>query len=259
MIRRFNYTGRRKLSQSCASVHLFQNKDAPSEFQAELKLDNQSLPLKAKVYLEAYYRSSMMRFDFGTVAQVHQFANERYTLTDIQNSIAFFRVKIVDETSDIGRIIAVIDRIKPSFPQESDASKFSLLYVQYVDLGHQIWRVDISDNHAMPVLQVNSELTLDSVQEFIRNHPAFLSLVYPAAVREILNHILLSGELPEEQDESWQIQWLQFATSIKGERKITDFYLMQSDDRQIWIEEAVEAFCVHNDLKAKLEQGIGAE
>ena len=260
MIRRFNYTGRRKLPKSCARVYLYRTPDSPSEFQAELHLDGQHLPDDAQVYVEAYYRSSMMRFPFGTVADAVEYAGERYTLNDIQNTLAFFRVKVVDESADFGRIIGIIDQIKPSLPDEADAPDTSLLFVQYVDLGNRIWRIDIADDHAMPILQVNSELNIGtSVQEFVRYDPAFMSLVFPSAVREILDFIVRDEGLPESDEEGWKADWLQFGTLLTGERALPDFFSMSHEERAGWVDDAVNAFCEHNELKAKLEQGFGME
>lgn len=260
MIRRFNYTGRRKLPKACARVYLYRPPEGPSEFQAELHLEGQRLPDDAQVYVEAYYRSSMMRFPFGTVADALEYADDRCALTDIQNTLAFFRVKIVDESADFGRIVGIIDQIKPSLPDEADAPDTSLLFVQYVDLGDRIWRVDIADDHAMPILQVNSELDLGtSVQEFVRYDPAFMSLVYPSVVREILDYIVRDEGLPESGEESWKTDWLLFGTLLTGAATVPDFLSLSSEERAGWVDDVVTAFCQRNDLKAKLEQGFGTE
>lgn len=260
MIRRFNYTGRRKLPTSCATVHLYRQHEAPSEFEIELRLEGQKLPQDAQVYVEAYYRSSMMRFPFGSMQDVQNKTSNRYVLSDLQNTIAFFRVKVVDESTDFGRIIAVIERIKPMLPEETDASTASLLFVEYVDLGQLIWRVDIAEDHAMPILQVNSELnTATSVQEFVRYDPGFMSLVYPAAVREILTYILQNDNLPDTDEENWKSEWLRFGLAFTGEKLVPDFYNFSVEERAEWIDEAVNAFCAHNHLKEKLEQSLGNE
>lgn len=257
MIRRVNFTNRKRLDKSCASIRMFVFGDsAPTEFQAELNFDDQGLPADARVYVEAYYRSSLMRFPFGTVAGCSSYASSRFKLTEILNSIAFFRVKVVDEAEEIGRIIASIDRIKATTPGQQAAKELSLMYVQYTDLGDRVWKLDVDEGHAMPVLQINNNLSVDgSLAQILTSDPMFFSLVYPATVRSIFEFLLITSDLDIEDPHGWPRQWLKFAFSMLGERKLP-LGNAGLDEKWEWIDNVVQAFCANQGVKAKFEQAL---
>ena len=77
----------------------------------------------------------------------------------------------------------------------------------------------------------------------VAKHPAFISLVYPTALRCILLRIAgVSGEPPDPDDpNSWESRWMRFALSLPGVRvlKSTD----DENDREEWVTAAVEAWC----------------
>jgi hypothetical protein len=261
MIRRINFTGRKKLPRSHASIMLYTNPDGPSEFTAALDLSGADLPAEARVYVEAYYRAAFQRFAFGTVASAGQYAGQRWTLDQLQSQIAFFRVKIVDERADIGRIIGIIERIKPRSSDERNLGENSLLWVHFVDLGDQIWRLNLSEDEGMPVLEVNRELQTDSsVAEFVRSHPLFFGLVYPAAVREILAYVLHRDDYPVGDEDDWRAQWLRLGAAWSG-TPVTerDFREWDDADKIDWINGVVEAFCQRFNVRGGIEAYLTGE
>lgn len=260
MIRRINFTGRKKLPRSHASIMLFTNPDGPSEFTAAIDLEGHDLPGSARVYVEAYYRSAFQRFDFGTVASAGQYADQRFLLDHLHSQIAFFRIKIVDESEDVGRIIGIIDRIKPRNSDDRNLAETSLLWVNFVDLGDQIWRLNLSEDEGMPVLEVNRELaTNTNVADFVRSHPLFFGLVYPAAVREILAYVLRAEEYPNDEDD-WRGQWLRLGAHWSG-APITqqDFRAWDDTDKAEWINSAADAFCQRFSVRANVESYLTSE
>lgn len=261
MIRRINFTGRKKLPRSHASIMLYTNPDGPSEFTAALDFNGADLPADARVYVEAYYRAAFQRFDFGTVASAGQYADQRWTLDQLQSQIAFFRVKIVDERADIGRIIGIIERIKPRSSDNRHLAETSLLWVNFVDLGDQIWRLYLSEDDDMPVLEVNRELQTDSsVSEFVRSHPLFFGLVYPAAVREILAYVLRADAYPVGDEDDWRAQWLRLGAAWSG-APVTerDFREWDEADKADWINGVVDAFCQRFSVRANVEAYLTGE
>ena len=68
MIRKFNYTGRKKIKRSNVQIDLLRNRNGHRQFNIALQLDELALPGNAHVYVEAYHRSGYQRFDFGTIA-----------------------------------------------------------------------------------------------------------------------------------------------------------------------------------------------
>ena len=69
MIRKFNYTGRKKIKRSNVSIDLLRDGNQHRVFNLNLDLDDLELPSNAHVYIEAYHRSGYQRFDFGTVSE----------------------------------------------------------------------------------------------------------------------------------------------------------------------------------------------
>ncbi len=78
MIRRFNYTHRQRIPKSHVVVRLVRAAEA-TEFEAQLQLATLNLPDDARVYVEAYFHGTVMRFDFGTVSAVRAPSNRQLT------------------------------------------------------------------------------------------------------------------------------------------------------------------------------------
>ena len=66
MIRKFNYTGRKKIRRSDVRIDLLRDDDNRRYFNISLHLADLELPETARVYVEAYHRSGYQRYDFGT-------------------------------------------------------------------------------------------------------------------------------------------------------------------------------------------------
>ncbi len=60
MIRSYNYTGRRSLPRECVHIVLREGSNGVSEFDAQVDLSTYGLPNYAQVYIEAYYKSSVV-------------------------------------------------------------------------------------------------------------------------------------------------------------------------------------------------------
>ena len=94
MIRKFNYTGRKKIRRSNVQIDLLRSRNGHRQFNIALQLDDLALPANAHVYVEAYHRSGYQRFDFGTIA--HRAIPSDRTLRKFANSaLPLFRVKVV--------------------------------------------------------------------------------------------------------------------------------------------------------------------
>jgi hypothetical protein len=106
----------------------------------------------ARVFVEAYYRTSFMRFDCGSVASFAPPADRRLTEIDGTNVLRF-RVKVVDDH----RIVAVADDIVVSAEKPEASGRMPLLPVNFSeDLGQQAWQVVFESSG--PVLALNSRI-----------------------------------------------------------------------------------------------------
>ena len=207
---KLNYTGRKRIPKKNVAIHVTSDTNGVSEFKLELDLPENTYPDNTKIYLEAYYRSSVMRFSLGTIRDFENPFSEK--LGEIQSEVVFFRIKLVDETESVGKILAIVDGISPG----SDLQRASLLPVSYRDLGDRIWRLEL-DGPA-PVLEVNNNFDSPiAIGEIVRKDPSFLTLVLPAVLRSILEHILYIDGIEDLDGDSWQNQWLKAVVIVEAE------------------------------------------
>src|SRR5439155_26581328 len=102
-----------------------------------------------RVYLEAYYRASWMRFPYGAVGGLQPPPDRTLREVDRASKI-YFRLLVVDESGECGLILASADGIRPLEADEDVGRRESLLPVVTADLGPGVWRVRF--DAAAPVL-----------------------------------------------------------------------------------------------------------
>lgn len=246
MIRRLNYTGRRKIPRSCITIRLFEHGQRRS-FDAELDLQALELPSEASVFVEAYYRAAYQRFAFGTVGELRPPA-ERW-LDKIPQRKPLFRVKVVHAHNGLARILASADQIRPLDADGAEDHRDSLLPVEYADLGDRIWKLELDDDG--PCLLLNKRF--EGIREAARSGPEFLSLVYPEVFRAILQWALDDqGSDPDDNDDGWRTLWMRFACRELGCPRPPE----TRDDTEIadWIDSAVNALCVRMRAAQHFEQ-----
>ncbi len=242
MIRRLNYTGRIKIHRSDIKLATREANGAFS-FDASLKLIDYELPAEALVFVEAYRQTTWMRFPFGTVANLQPPANRELNEFESVEHIKF-RVKVT-QALDEHILLAVADRIPLALPSE-DADCESILPVHPRELGDELWQVEMVDE---PCLLVNKSATPDWRQ--LTQSPLFVSLVYPAVLRQILTHVLSEGHRDTDDENEWRSKWLRFATLMPG----VDPDIPGKDDGEDaamrWMEDAVAGFARKLALKEK--------
>lgn len=257
MIRRFNYTGRKKIDTNSINIVLMDGSNGIPEFRASINLNDYDFPIQSKVYLEAYYKSSMMRFDYGTIATAPSKVMDTHTLGEIYSSICFFRVKVVDESSEIGRIIGVADRIAPVTNESKKVQKLSLMYVVQQDIGNRIWKLELGDDYEMPILYINTRIDTSSpINEIVRSNPLFNSLVFPAIVEQVLTHILFIDTTYDETSDDWRSLWLNYASQL-GEP--IDISILSDEQKQEWLDSVVDQFCLRQNMISLFEESFRDE
>ena len=253
MIRRLNYTGRRKIQRSSVTVRLVRLRDDDYAFTVEADLAGYRFPPQASVYVEAYNAVAYQRYEFGTVADIRQPADTRLdqlTATGLPK----FRLKIVDRSEHHGRLLGVADKLIPLRPEEDEARKQSLLAVDFRDLGERVWRLDLDD---WPVLELNNRI--EDIGEIARSGYTFLGLVYPEVVRRILHEIIVEQELtdPEFDDSEWQTLWLRYACRLPGVEAPPEGNSDEARQAKAdWIERAVAVFCVEKQARWRFQMDI---
>lgn len=243
MLRKLNFTERVRIPRAAVRIILRRESDGVLAFDPSLDFSGLAAPRDARVYIDAHYRTSYMRFDCGTVGGLTIPENRRLSEID-SGSVVRFRVKIVDDTTSDRRILAAADDITLSSDSGDGGARVSLLPVNFSDLGDVPWRVEIEAAGA--VLELNNRI--DGIERLARNDAAFFALVYPAAVREILVRILLveGWDDTEEWDEWWSL-WLRWG------RELVDAPLpADQDERREWIDDVVSAFCGRHRIVEKM-------
>ncbi len=235
-IRRLNYTGRKKIRREDVSIALHEKPNVPATFDADLtKLAVYKLPGDATVAVEARLQTRWMRFPYGTVGAITPATDRTLAEFDSVDGI-MFSVKVTAATGDPGKLLAEADGIPVRFPGEAEERRNPLLPVKSDDIGHEVYRLDFSNDP--PILLVNRAA---GDKDAIVRSPLFMSIVYPAALREILNRIIHVEDLddPDDDGESWQARWLKFAAALPC---IGPVPAKEDGDRDQWIDDAVAAF-----------------
>ena len=249
MIRKFNYTGRKKIKRTSVSIDILRNGDGRRVFDCNLQISDMQLPENAHVYIEAYRRTAYQRFDFGTIAKPKVPADRRLShFSDA--AIPLFRVKVVDRTGTHGRILAAVDKIRPESVDALPAGSQSLLFVEYEDLGNNIWQLDLEGD--WPILKLNRNA--DEISLIAGSDSRFLPLVYPEIFRQILNRIVITDEHTDPDcDDDWPSLWLRLACTLPGMGPPPQ---TGKRNQQIWIDQAVESFSAKNQLLGMFNQSI---
>jgi hypothetical protein len=245
--RRFNSTGRIRIPRSKVQVKLQEPLDVgefPMAF-AKIDLSELDLPETATVEIEAYFRSSSMRFPCGTVGSIS--IPPAMELSEIDRGGAVrFRLLVIDADQS-GRIVAAADGLRPARERDSP-DRQSLLPLRETDLGDQLWKVDV-DYRTGPTLLING--SIPGLASRLREQPLLQGLVFPHALRMILAE--LGRGRGEEEDDVWRKDWRTFlhALDVPIEPDEPD----DPDSFEDWIEQAVDVFSAQKNFahRAKLD------
>jgi hypothetical protein len=235
MLRRINYTGRKRIGREDIRIILYEAGVAPAKFDAQLQLAKYALPSDATVFIEAYRQTFLMRFDFGTVSNLKAPADRNLSEFESPEGI-LFRVKVTSQSPEKGKLLAEADRIPFHRADEEQEDRIPILPVVPQDLGPEITKIDFADE---PRLLVNSVLP---GYRNLALSPAFMSLVYPAALREILTRILrIERHRDTEDAEDWRSKWLLYSMFLPG---IGEPPQEEEEDTVVddWIDEVITAF-----------------
>ena len=113
-----------------------------------------------------------------------------------------FRVKVVDETDEVGRILASANGIRPEDDTDGDDRR-PLLPVRSANLGEEIWQLEI-DREAGPTLVVNSRVP--DLIETLKRDVYLQGVIYPEVVRRLVREVFRTDNGYEE-DEDWVMDW----------------------------------------------------
>lgn len=234
MIRRLNFTRRQRINREHVSISLGRAGNGTINFDASIDLSSYDLPPDAHVFIEAYRRTTQMRFPAGTVAAI--------VLPDVRELGEFsrpegiqFRVKVSSSEPERGKLLAEADRLGFQELEEVKEEQVPLLPVEATELGALVWKLDLTDK---PTLLVNEEL--GDWREVVRAE-AFITLVLPEAFRQVLMRIWVTDKASDEDNtETWHGQWVRFALQIPGVDAPPDDDDVNAIEQ--WVDDVVENF-----------------
>lgn len=252
-VRHFNYTGRQRIHRDDVQVVVWNN-DNHLYCNVSVDLSEYDLPKNASVSMEAYRQTSWMRFDCGKVKSNQELRNKVLTEFDCPDGVKF-RFRVTSSGEPAALLLAEADAVKPLLRDEEEEERIPLLPVRPgEDLDEEVFRLNFD---ARPFLHVNPKIG-DWRQ--VTRHPGFASLVYPSALRQVLDRIFYVEEHFHTSDiDDWRSQWLCFACSLPG---IQDLPEEDAEEFKIddWIDEVIRAFCKQFDIMTRFtEFWVGEE
>ena len=249
MIRKFNYTDRKRILRENVSFQWIESENGnPATFKAKLDfrdlVTDDNLRPDGQIWVEAYSGATVARYHFGTVDGPIEPDDTR--LSGFPRGLKpHFRIKVVDPDDPRKRLLAFADKIAPVEKEDIEAGRQSILPVEYVDLGQQIWNLRMDDS-LEPVLQFNELITEPVNIRVLAKNAEFTALVYPAVIREILSRLLLETDEPGMAVDH---DWLKYGKSLAS-RPCPDPERYDDDrnedfhrDVREWIEDVVKDFC----------------
>jgi len=149
-----------------------------------------------------------------------------------------FRIIVSDPSS-----LLLLAKGEGFSPKEDSDSK-PLLPVQFEDLGNRVWSVIYEGDFGSPILLINKQLP--NIEKIARNDFEFFVYVYPAVIREVLNHMIFCDHLEtiEDTPNEWHRDWLNFCKKL-GEEPVKELIWGDRFDEKNaydWVEQVVEAF-----------------
>lgn len=251
MAERFNYTNRRTIESHHVHVTLVR-KGEQVNFTAKIDFAEYDFPPSARVFIEAYIKNHLIRFAFGTVGAFA--APDSTDLADFGDEVesVLYRVKVV-AADEKRTILGLPSRGVGVRAENADGGASDcILPLGKLPKGSQlVWAMDYEKGY--PRLCINREL-----EDQVARGDAFIALVYPAALRHVLEYTFLQRH--DGQGCDWADDWKRFAAENLGEeypalsgKPVYDEQDLQ--DLQDWIDAVVESFVDGADLVKKMNGG----
>jgi hypothetical protein len=243
-VRTLNYTRRRRISRDKLDFIIFTDNLGQYAFDARIDLEEYKLPTDARIFIEAYRQTHWMRFDFGTVGRIVAPKDRALSIFDNTDGI-LFRLRVASGHDALGLLLAEADRIPFRAKDEKPKKRIPLLPVVPEDLRSEICKVSFETRG--PELVVNSSL---GNWRGVARDPVVVALIYPFVLREILTRICMEDQFDLEDKADWRSRWCRFVELLPGMTPFPE----NGDDREDWIERAVQAFARRNAVLAKFGQ-----
>ena len=245
--RRINSTGRKRIPRDRVSVTLLAVKpDEPLRASATVRLDGLGFAEGASVLLEAYQRSSAMRFELGTVAAYS--VPDPLILHELDpGAVPLFRLKVIDNEGQAGKLLGAAERLRPDSDDTPDGRE-SLFPVRFVELHEEVWKLQI--DAAGPCLLLNCRIPVLKAE--IQRNPLVSGILLPAALRGVLEQLVGDRYDTDDDEAAWKEKWLRYCREELGLTE--DPGTLTQELREEWIDEGIRAFCKSAKFMAKIRR-----
>jgi len=244
-IRKYCYTDRKRLKRKHIKISPREESNERICFDVEVNLSEYGLPRDALVFVEAYRQDSFRRESFGRVGEL--VSPKIFNLTPEFDSHegVLFRVRVTSSIDPKGQSLAEADRI--SLDEGSAKNREALLPVKGTDDIPGIWNVDFAEEK--PILEISRNV--GDWKGFAKS-PEFISLAFPAILKEILTRILVIERHFDADGDDWCSKWLVFAKNLVGGIPTADDFMEEDHGKIIeWIDHAVDVFCQKQKIKER--------
>lgn len=249
-MKRFNYTGRKKILREDVKVRLNGNFTEKPVIDVSISLRGYHFPTDSKVYIEPQSKTRFMRIDLGEVSQVIR--RNQIPLDGFDDAEELdFRLKVVEESKGI--LLGLVENIKPYDKDDKlDPNQQSILPVVSTDLSSDgvLWKVEFSDQKA--VLQIEREL--GSKDQVVRSL-MFKGFVLPAAMRQILVKVVADSDWDETLSEPEELatKWLTFCEQLGA-----GLPNKEDESHEAWIDGAVRVLAKRIGVRHKIIDDFSA-
>jgi hypothetical protein len=225
-----NYTRRQTIRREHVTVRILPGQDnKPPKLDVVVDFTPYAGMFKPndRISVEAYLDVVSKSFAWGTVGSPN--APDDCALDHLESwELMYVTVRIVDadDRERPGRVAGICSRIQAS---SAGAVQSLLPIVGDTEMRGELWRFDITDDG--PIVRVNAKLVGDR-QGFARS-PAFLSLVFPCMLRDIVDWIL--GDCAPSKDEMEKPRglWLRWMLDLIGEADLPEGVYPREDAAEL--------------------------
>ena len=244
MAYRFNFTGRKRVLEAEAQIHVIKDV-TPLKVMLEQTFTSSGRHIYDEsdiVMLEAIRRTKLRRCSLGTVGEL-----QKDTIADFPDfpngKEVYYRLRIVDPVTH--KLKGLAKTLKDADREQKPTDVESLLPVELSqdddELGNLFWKVMFESEGPILIISSKKFNSYEPVKS-----PEFRALVLPQVLREVLIyafiHFASSGRFPE-----WADNWLIFVAVNLGvmggpekEPDALDENYIQETMR--WIDDAVRSF-----------------
>ena len=202
---RTNPTRIQRIEKSAVGISLIRDEQAkPVSFSVnKLDLSSKQLPPAALVFVTVYSDVNELRQDLGSVAALKLGNDISLSSFGSANGL-YFRIFVREP--DGYRLLASCEGLQANRDGEDDQSLRSLLWVEYEDLGEELWQMRLSGG-SRPILVLNDKHPMDLRAKLEARDPFIRALIVPHAIEQSLMYLALNDP-PDSDDSHWQNEWL---------------------------------------------------